>query len=65
MKGQLLYHQSYVYRLHTVGVLIFDLGIGATALFVVLKWCSEEWGSDLVVHNILYTMLFTVNTVKL
>ena len=38
MKGQLLYHQSYVYRLHSVGVLIFDLDIGATGLFI---YCAQ------------------------
>ena len=34
---------------------------GTSQLYLL---CSEECSSDLVVHNILYTMLFTVNTVK-
>ena len=34
-------------------------------VYLLCSKCSEECSSELVVHNILYTMLFTVNTVNL
>ena len=63
----IFYHQSYTvvfWFFNAIEIWYFTLN-KVLQLYLLCSKCSEECSSELVVHNILYTMLFTVNTVNL